>query len=372
MLHYLGAHGFYGAGLFAHTSLSSHPPPDYVDFGYINNLKLKVWIIFELNPTYILHANFVAQFLYFMRYHLGDNWLWEDWHDEITKDIVALLESRNAKKDDEQIKTIPHFDYSEITSEKFFNDYVKLGRPAIIRNFPIKAMQWTPDLINEKVGNFSSQMRCTGALLKRMTISEYMASRFEPNATICYLEQGTDVLGENPHFSADLEIEKFAPYAMNKVATPGQKVPGYLFSQLFFGLFPSLGITYHCANYNNFFLMMHGRKKWWFVHPAHSFFMYPQFLDVMRSSASRVSWKALHAENSSALIAKYFPLFRYVPKYQFVMERGDVLFNPSWNWHMVENLDDESIGVATRWYDAIYFLFKKILILKKPFFSYGI
>jgi hypothetical protein len=285
-----------------------------------------------------------------MRYHTNDNWLWEEWHDSIIKDAVALLESRNAKKDDEQIVTIPHFDYNEITPKKFYNDFVRMGRPAIIRNFPIKAMKWTPELINEKVGNYSSQMRCTGALLKHMTISEYMASRFEPNATVCYLEQGTDVLGENPHLSDDLEIEKFSEYAMNKKTPPGGKAPGFIFSQLFFGLFPSLGITYHCANYNNFFLMMHGRKKWWFVHPAHSFFMYPQFLDVMRSSASRISWKALHAENSSAIIDKYFQLFRYVPKYQFVMERGDILFNPAWNWHMVENLGEESIGVATRWY----------------------
>ena len=28
---------------------------------------------------------------------------------------------------------------------------------------------------------------------------------------------------------------------------------------------------------------------------------------------------------------------------------GDLLINPPWNWHMVENMDEESIGIATRW-----------------------
>ena len=31
-----------------------------------------------------------------------------------------------------------------------------------------------------------------------------------------------------------------------------------------------------------------------------------------------------------------------------ILEEGDVLFNPSWQWHCVENLSDYSIGVANR------------------------
>lgn len=38
----LGAHGFFGLALLGQSPLSSHPPSDYVEIGYINNLKLKV------------------------------------------------------------------------------------------------------------------------------------------------------------------------------------------------------------------------------------------------------------------------------------------------------------------------------------------
>jgi hypothetical protein len=179
-----------------------------------------------------------------------------------------------------------------------------------------------------------------------------MASRFDKNAsTTCYLEQGTDILKDNAELQEDLEVHKLSAYAQNKhVSGPGEKIPGYFYSQLFMGLFPSLGITFHCANYNNIFLMVHGRKKWTFVHPAHSFFVYPWYLKLARSAGSLISWHLLKQPNSAELIQRDFPLFRYAPKFEYVMEPGDLLYNPSWNWHMVENLDDESIGVASRWY----------------------
>jgi hypothetical protein len=31
------------------------------------------------------------------------------------------------------------------------------------------------------------------------------------------------------------------------------------------------------------------------------------------------------------------------------LEPGDVLFNPTWNWHNVENLSEESVAVSSRW-----------------------
>mmetsp|Transcript_6092 Transcript_6092/g.11642 ORF Transcript_6092/g.11642 Transcript_6092/m.11642 type:complete len:117 (-) Transcript_6092:168-518(-) len=32
-----------------------------------------------------------------------------------------------------------------------------------------------------------------------------------------------------------------------------------------------------------------------------------------------------------------------------VLEPGDVLFNPPWQWHMIDNLEATSIGVASRY-----------------------
>lgn len=285
-----------------------------------------------------------------MRYQLNDNFLWEPWHKKLEKEIVELLESRHAKKDEDQIHEIDNYNFDEISAEKFFHEYVKLGRPVIIRKVPTKANKlWTAEYIKNKVGgNYSTVMRC-GWNLKTLSISQYLNSKLEPNATSCYLDNNSNIFLDHPALEAELELERFSPYASNKPTVAGKVPPGYLLSQLFMGIFPSLGVQFHCANYNNLFFMVQGRKRWTFVDPAHSFFLYPTFPRLMRNSISRLTWNAVHAENSKELIAKHYPLYRYAPKYQFVLEPGDMLYNPSWNWHMVENLDDESIGVATRW-----------------------
>lgn len=141
----------------------------------------------------------------------------------------------------------------------------------------------------------------------------------------------------------------------------GVDSPGYLFSQLFMGVFPSLGITYHCANFHNLFFMIHGRKKWTFIDPSNSWFVYPGFNKLMRFVASKVTWEATHAHNASDVIAKHYPLLRYAPKYTFTLERGDLLINPAWNYHMVENVDTESIGVASRWHMPAFYPYTNAL-----------
>jgi len=95
--------------------------------------------------------------------------------------------------------------------------------------------------------------------------------------------------------------------------------------------------------------MVEGKKTWTFVDPSNSFLIYPFFNTLMKDSKSWLTWVVTHSENSQNLIAEHFPLYRYVPKYVFTLEPGDLLINPPWNWHMVENSGEESIGIATRW-----------------------
>lgn len=135
----------------------------------------------------------------------------------------------------------------------------------------------------------------------------------------------------------------------------GAKPEGYLFSQMFLGVFPTLGASYHCANFHNMFFMIHGRKKWTFIDSSNAWFVYPIFNHLMRFVASEVTWEATHAANRTEIVSKHLPLYRYAPKYEFTLEPGDLLLNPAWNWHMVENIDTESIGIASRWKMASFF-----------------
>lgn len=107
------------------------------------------------------------------------------------------------------------------------------------------------------------------------------------------------------------------------------------------------GTSYHCANFNNLFFMIQGRKKWTFVDPNYEFLMYPMFNAKSMDVASFLTTVAL---SNATTMQDSFPLYQLAPKMTITLQPGDILMNPPWNWHMVENLDGDSIGVATRWF----------------------
>ena len=106
-------------------------------------------------------------------------------------------------------------------------------------------------------------------------------------------------------------------------------------SQLFFGP-KGTGTTLHCAMKSNVFFNIKGKKKWTFIDPKYSKYM-----------------KGAISNNGLFVVSKhnYFrdpSILENIPKYEIVLEEGDVLFNPCWWWHCVENLTNYSIGVANR------------------------
>jgi len=134
-------------------------------------------------------------------------------------------------------------------------------------------------------------------------------------------------------------------------------------SQLFFGP-KGTGTTLHCAAYANVFYNIKGRKKWTFIDPEYSPYLSP----VLSNNGFFVVSKLNYFKDKSIL--------RNIPKYEYVLEEGDVLFNPSWWWHCVENMSEYTIGVANRsnlgfkWYDNNNNIFTMNSILTRPYQIY--
>mmetsp|Transcript_6066 Transcript_6066/g.9163 ORF Transcript_6066/g.9163 Transcript_6066/m.9163 type:complete len:477 (+) Transcript_6066:92-1522(+) len=325
-----GIHGLYGFGLILHEPLSAVPISDYVPLGYMNSLKLKG--------------------IYCMRYWMKDNFLFENELAEIHKDILADFERRGVPKGADNVYEIPNFRMDEIDGLTFFNDYVKMGRPVILKSvLDIPAMSWTPDNLAERVGDFNTSTRCMDGTVRHWTLAEYVSSRSDPEHP-CYLDNNANIFEKKPFLEDELELWRFSKHMSGIPATSRASMPrNYLFSQMFMSVFDTTGALFHCANYNNLFMMIHGRKKWTFVDPSNSFLMYPMMNGLFKDSKSFLTWMVMHGNNSDAIIDEHFPLYRYAPKYEYTLEPGDMLLNPPWNWHMVENLDKESIGIAQRW-----------------------
>lgn len=136
-------------------------------------------------------------------------------------------------------------------------------------------------------------------------------------------------------------------------------------SQLFFGP-RGTGTTLHCAKPSNIFYNVKGQKKWTFIDPIYSQYLSP----VLSNNGFFVVSKLNYFKDKNIL--------RNIPKFEYTLEEGDILFNPSWWWHCVENMSEYTIGVANRsdlgfkWYDNNNKLFTINSVLTRPYQIYKI
>ena len=87
-------------------------------------------------------------------------------------------------------------------------------------------------------------------------------------------------------------------------------MPSHLITaQIFMGMSKGTGTSYHCANYNNLFFQIDGRKKWTFVSPRYNPLMYPMFNEKSMDVASFVTVFAL---NDEEVMEKFYPLYKLV------------------------------------------------------------
>jgi hypothetical protein len=102
---------------------------------------------------------------------------------------------------------------------------------------------------------------------------------------------------------------------------------------------PNTATSLHCAGISNLFVQVYGRKKWVLIPPKFTPFMYP-------APTRGINWQSRVDFRNPDYAA--CPLYRYVDRYETVLEPGDVLWNPPFVWHGVMNLT-ESIAVSLWW-----------------------
>ena len=113
-------------------------------------------------------------------------------------------------------------------------------------------------------------------------------------------------------------------------------------AQLFIGNRPRTGPCYHCAADANFFFMLEGTKVWTLVHPKYTCLLYP---DTFASTLGYFG-SQLRKEGRS----ERWPLYDYCPRATGEIRSGDVLFNPPFWWHTIDNMADTTAAISTRWF----------------------
>lgn len=92
------------------------------------------------------------------------------------------------------------------------------------------------------------------------------------------------------------------------------------------------GTFWHCAPGNNYFIQAVGKKRWKFIPQIYSSYM----------QAGRIGKAGMSAPMKLDALEKHLPV-RYVD-----MNPGDMIYNPDWVWHRIENYKGLSIGVPLR------------------------
>lgn len=92
------------------------------------------------------------------------------------------------------------------------------------------------------------------------------------------------------------------------------------------------GTWWHCAIGNNWFVQVVGSKRWYFVSQKYSSYMKP---GRKAPASMRSPLEILEHEDR-------------IPVQYVSLQGGDLLYNPDWYWHRIENHHGLSIGVPLR------------------------
>lgn len=229
----------------------------------------------------------------------------------------------------------------ELTSEKLQAIYANDIRPIVIRGFAKEhgcTKKWTPEYFKDNFGDFKLWYSSTEKLVEdqSFTLSEYIEHVLSGDIGRAYLENLSDIFNTHPELHHDI--------GLNKV---GELLDGFAsyhkIAQLFIGG-AGTGAVFHCANELNCFLNIYGQKEWTFVHPKYSSLMYSSMFNKGIFVGSLVKHKA-----PVKFLEANQPLYNRIPKLRIVLEPGDMLINPPWWWHAINNKPPVSIAVASRW-----------------------
>jgi hypothetical protein len=194
--------------------------------------------------------------------------------------------------------------------------------------------RWTPDYLGEHYGQYELPLAEGKDQRLKGKIADVVADIRSGRPRGLYIHNVANLFNDHPELEQQLELDPLVSVA-GQCRTMGL--------QLFMGG-AQTGTSWHCASGMNWFIQVHGRKRWYMSHPKVSPWIYAK----MHKSGSFCGSPVPHEGQREQILADY-PLYEHVPVFYTDLEPGDVLYVPPWWWHAITNLSDSTIAVATRW-----------------------
>lgn len=260
------------------------------------------------------------------RIRTGDNTLNMDAMYELIDEILSHCEKTRAPVAATPMPVV------QIEDKEAIRDAVRNRTPIVIRGH-----KWETNRDAVNVNAVIDEYADTTVLFTADNFSVYRDKLSSIRSTHAYIANSTSFLRKHPLVrEEDLARLRELSGLQNEQAG----------MQMFMGLKTGQGTPLHAAFSHNFYFMVQGSKKWTLWHPDYLPFIYPHFSPSGIYMASLTGLRDMDTDDMSE-----FPLLKYAPRYEIVLEEGDVLWNPGPWWHAIRNVSPVSLAFATRWND---------------------
>jgi len=240
---------------------------------------------------------------------------------------------------------IPSIHVSELTIDKFVELSKNFTHPFVVKGFlkDCAATKWDLDFFKNRYGEtklpvikdagiaehkkyISSSSLCEHEYIK---MSDFIDA--VKNGNKLYINNISRIFGYHPELLNDMNLEDVKKYAGIDLKDEIHVTNLFIGGQ-------GTGTSLHCSITGNFFYNVRGNKKWYLIDPAYSQYMRPK---LSRTGLFAVSLIDICG-------AKPGDYALNIPRYEVVLEEGDMLFNPPWWWHAITNTTDYTIACANR------------------------
>ena len=155
-----------------------------------------------------------------------------------------------------------------------------------------------------------------------------MMNRLKPTAEYNELKTATDKL-----VADEMEIGNVIWNGFGNSKHTSYKGTQLLFAKGLPSLSRTTGTGWHNALPNNFFVQVVGKKRWYFMDPKYTYMFKPL----------RVGWVSFMTSITN------LDQFRDNMPIEYAdINEGDMLYNPAWYWHAIENYEGLSFGAPIR------------------------
>ncbi len=237
----------------------------------------------------------------------------------------------------------------DLAPEEFRDRYFRTGIPVVLEgaaaDWPA-VRKWTPEYLlatcgRERVAVLDGQnwavsaREGTAAVSTSETTMSVRDLLEDASRGGAWYAPFLELLNTHADLRADLDLSFVARFGQTNPRIPWHR---NILAKMYVGG-PQTATSLHCAGICNLYVQVYGRKKWVLIPPKSTPFLYPALSNGLNWQ-SRVDFRNPDREAC--------PLYRNADRYETVLEPGDVLWNPPFVWHGVQNLT-ESIAVSLWW-----------------------